>query len=188
MLCAMQVWIHPPYIIIDTFTRGMEKNRPSVSHVTKFGFYSRTDRVLTTTRIQSINQDTISDDARRSRDLFRYRWSGWDLSQGSMEEQMKNDPEPENKTRTRDQETTGILDTLSQQYGIGRNRRWCWSWCPSTTYLSKIINGFYSIVCSNTWNAYTGIAARGYVPRLVNHGERQYSDGKGNHINGLVGF
>lgn len=45
-----------------------------------------------------------------------------------------------------------------------------------------------SIVCSETWKAYTGIAARGYVHRLVNHGERQYSDGKGNHINGLEGF
>jgi len=45
-----------------------------------------------------------------------------------------------------------------------------------------------SIVCSDTWKAYTGIAARGYVHRLVNHGERQYSDGKGNHINGLEGF
>ena len=45
-----------------------------------------------------------------------------------------------------------------------------------------------SIVCSDTWKAYTGIAARGYVHCLVNHGERQYSDGKGNHINGLEGF
>ncbi|MEN6442893.1 MAG: IS1595 family transposase [Methanoregula sp.] len=45
-----------------------------------------------------------------------------------------------------------------------------------------------STVCSDTWKAYTGIAARGYVHRLVNHGERQYSDGKGNHINGLEGF
>jgi transposase-like protein len=45
-----------------------------------------------------------------------------------------------------------------------------------------------SIVCSDTWKAYTGIAARGYVHRLVNHGERQYSDGKGNHINGLESF
>jgi hypothetical protein len=43
-------------------------------------------------------------------------------------------------------------------------------------------------ICSDTWKAYTGIAARGYVHRLVNHGERQYSDGKGNHINGLEGF
>ncbi|MDD1700069.1 MAG: IS1595 family transposase [Methanoregula sp.] len=45
-----------------------------------------------------------------------------------------------------------------------------------------------SIICSDTWKAYTGIAARGYVHRLVNHGEKQYSDGKGNHINGLEGF
>jgi transposase len=45
-----------------------------------------------------------------------------------------------------------------------------------------------SIVCSDTWKAYTGIAAKGYVHRLVNHGERQYTDGKGNHINGLEGF
>jgi len=45
-----------------------------------------------------------------------------------------------------------------------------------------------SIVFSDTWKAYTGIATRGYVHRLVNHGERQYSDGKGNHINGLEGF
>ncbi len=45
-----------------------------------------------------------------------------------------------------------------------------------------------SIVCSDTWRAYTGIASRGFVHRLVNHGERQYSDGKGNHINGLEGF
>jgi len=45
-----------------------------------------------------------------------------------------------------------------------------------------------STVCSDTWKAYTGIAARGYVHRLVDHSERQYSDGKGNHINGLEGF
>ena len=45
-----------------------------------------------------------------------------------------------------------------------------------------------SVVCSDTWKAYSGIAAKGYVHLLVNHGERQYSDGKGNHINGLEGF
>jgi len=28
-----------------------------------------------------------------------------------------------------------------------------------------------SIVCSDTWRAYTGIASRGFVHRLVNHGE-----------------
>lgn len=45
-----------------------------------------------------------------------------------------------------------------------------------------------STVCSDTWRGYTGIAARGYVHRLVNHSEREYSDGRGNHINGLEGF
>jgi len=45
-----------------------------------------------------------------------------------------------------------------------------------------------STVCSDTWKAYTGIAAKGYVHRLVNHGEKQYSNEKGNHINGLKGF
>jgi len=51
---------------------------------------------------------------------------------------------------------------------------------------SKVKTG--SIVCSDMWRAYTGIASRGFVHRLVNHGDREYSDGKGNHINGLEGF
>jgi transposase len=55
-----------------------------------------------------------------------------------------------------------------------------------TLISQKVSTG--SIVCSDTWKAYTGIAARGYVHRLVNHTEGQYSDRKGNHINGLEGF
>jgi transposase len=42
-----------------------------------------------------------------------------------------------------------------------------------------------STVSSDTRNDYTMIATRGYVHRLVNLGEKQYSDGKGKHINGL---
>jgi transposase-like protein len=45
-----------------------------------------------------------------------------------------------------------------------------------------------STVCSDTWKSYTGIAAKGYVHRLVEHGKGEYSDKKGNHINGLEGF
>ena len=45
-----------------------------------------------------------------------------------------------------------------------------------------------SVVCSDTWKSYTGVAANGYVHRLVKHYRGQYSDGKGNHINGLEGF
>ena len=43
-------------------------------------------------------------------------------------------------------------------------------------------------VCSDTWRAYTGLATKGYVHRLVKHNKKQYSDRKGNHINGLEGF
>lgn len=45
-----------------------------------------------------------------------------------------------------------------------------------------------SVVCSDTWRGYTGIAAKGYVHRMVEHGKNEYSDRKGNHINGLEGF
>ena len=45
-----------------------------------------------------------------------------------------------------------------------------------------------SVVCSDTWRGYTGIAARGYVHRMVEHRKNEYSDKKGNHINGLEGF
>jgi len=45
-----------------------------------------------------------------------------------------------------------------------------------------------SVICSDTWKSYTGIAAKGYVHRLVEHGKGKYTDQKGNHINGLEGF
>jgi len=44
-----------------------------------------------------------------------------------------------------------------------------------------------STVCSDTLVSYTGVAAKGYVHRLVDH-HATYSDGKGTHINGLEGF
>jgi transposase len=43
-----------------------------------------------------------------------------------------------------------------------------------------------SVVCSDTWRGYTGIAAKGYVHRLVNHGHTYVNNGT--HINGLEGF
>lgn len=47
-----------------------------------------------------------------------------------------------------------------------------------------------SSVCSDTWRAYTGLAAKGYVHRTVEHGEKEYvqKDNRKNHINGLEGF
>lgn len=45
-----------------------------------------------------------------------------------------------------------------------------------------------SIICSDGWRGYTGLAAKGYVHRLVDHSKGEYSDHKGHHINGLEGF
>jgi transposase-like protein/ribosomal protein L37E len=42
-------------------------------------------------------------------------------------------------------------------------------------------------VCSDTYNSYTGLAAKGYIHRTVEHREKEYVKGK-NHINGLEGF
>jgi len=44
-----------------------------------------------------------------------------------------------------------------------------------------------STVFSDTWRGYTGIAAKGYVHRLVKHSRESYVT-NGNHINGLEGF
>jgi transposase len=45
-----------------------------------------------------------------------------------------------------------------------------------------------STICSDTWASYTGIAAKGYVHRLVDHTKGEYATGRGTHINGLEGF
>jgi transposase len=45
-----------------------------------------------------------------------------------------------------------------------------------------------SIICSDTWKSYTGIAAKGYIHRLVEHNKGEYVNAQGNHINGLEGF
>ena len=45
-----------------------------------------------------------------------------------------------------------------------------------------------SVICSDTWKSYTGIAAKGYIHRLIEHQKGQYVDKHGNHINGLEGF
>ena len=44
-----------------------------------------------------------------------------------------------------------------------------------------------SVVCSDTFPSYTGVAAGGYVHRLVDHSQA-FSDRKGSHVNGLEGF
>ena len=45
-----------------------------------------------------------------------------------------------------------------------------------------------SVVCSDPGDSDTGVAAKGYVHRLEEHGAGQFSDGRGSHINGWEGF
>lgn len=45
-----------------------------------------------------------------------------------------------------------------------------------------------STICSDDWRGYTGLAAKGYVHRVIEHNENEYSNRKGNHINSLEGF
>ena len=46
-----------------------------------------------------------------------------------------------------------------------------------------------SIICSDDWCGYTGLVAKGYMHRLVEHGKNEYSDKKGSHIiRGLLGM
>jgi transposase len=45
-----------------------------------------------------------------------------------------------------------------------------------------------SVVYSDTWKGYTGVASGGYVHRLVEHGKGEFSDKRGSHINGMEGF
>lgn len=44
-----------------------------------------------------------------------------------------------------------------------------------------------SVVCSDTFPSYTGVAAGGYIHRLVDHSQT-FSDRQGSHVNGLEGF
>ncbi len=55
---------------------------------------------------------------------------------------------------------------------------------PSRVDISKYI---LLKVLTLTWRGYTGIAAKGYVHRLVNHSKSNYVT-NGNHINSLEGF
>lgn len=45
-----------------------------------------------------------------------------------------------------------------------------------------------TVICSDTWRGYTGIAIKGYLHRLVNHSKGEWTNVEGNHINGLEGF
>jgi len=97
--------------------------------------------------------------------------------------------------KNRQQETTRGFGTLKQPvFGILCRSGQVWARLINKTKaedLQPLIEKQVkkgSIICSDTRRGYTGIALKGYVHRLVRHAENEYTDQKGNHINGLEGF
>ena len=69
--------------------------------------------------------------------------------------------------------------------GLGRGRAQRGGQDPAPLLRQRVGTG--SVVCPDTFTSYTGVAAKGYVHRLVDHSQT-FSDHRGSHINGLEGF
>lgn len=97
--------------------------------------------------------------------------------------QLKKEPESKRGLGTTKQPVFGILTRRGKVFARLVDATEAGDLLPIITKRVKV----GSRVCSDTWRAYTGLAAKGYVHRTVEHGEKEYARGK-NHINGLEGF
>lgn len=97
--------------------------------------------------------------------------------------QLKKEPESKRGRGTTKQPVFGILTRRGKVFARLVDDTEAQDLLPIIT--KKVRAG--SRVCSDTWRAYTGLAAEGYGHRTVEHGEKEYVRGK-NHINGLEGF
>jgi len=100
--------------------------------------------------------------------------------------QLKKEPESRRGWGTAKQPVFGILTRKGKVFAKLVDDTEARDLLPIIT--KKVKAG--SNVCSDTWRAYTGLAAKGYVHRTVEHGEKEYvqKDNRKNHINGLEGF
>ena len=100
--------------------------------------------------------------------------------------QLKKEPESKRGWGTVKQPVFGILTRRGKVFAKLVDATEAKDLLPIIT--KKVRAG--SSVCSDTWRAYTGLAAKGYVHRTVEHGEKEYvqKDNRKNHINGLEGF
>lgn len=98
-------------------------------------------------------------------------------------DQLRKEPESKRGFGTTKQPVFGILTRQGKVFAKLVDDTEAGNLIPLIT--KKVKTG--SRVCSDTWRAYTGLAAKGYVHRTVEHGEKEYVRGK-NHINGLEGF
>jgi transposase-like protein len=97
--------------------------------------------------------------------------------------QLRKEPESKRGFGTTKQPVFGILTRHGKVFAQLIDDREAKDLIPIIT--KQVEAG--SKICSDTWRAYTGLAAKGYVHRTVEHGEKEYVRGK-NHINGLEGF
>ncbi len=100
--------------------------------------------------------------------------------------QLKKEPESKRGLGTTKQPVFGILTRQGKVFAKLVDATEAKDLMPIIT--KKVRAG--SNVCSDTWRAYTGLAAKGYVHRTVEHGEKEYVqlNNRKNHINGLEGF
>lgn len=100
--------------------------------------------------------------------------------------QLKKEPESKRGRGTTKQPVFGILTRQGKVFAKLVDDTEAKDLIPIIT--KKVRTG--SSVCSDTWRAYTGLAAKGYVHRTVEHREKEYvqKDNRKNHINGLEGF
>jgi transposase-like protein len=100
--------------------------------------------------------------------------------------QLKKEPESKRGRGTTKQPVFGILTRRGKVFARLVDATEARDLLPIIT--KKVKTG--SSVCSDTWRAYTGLAAKGYVHRTVEHGDKEYvqKDNRKNHINGLEGF
>ena len=100
--------------------------------------------------------------------------------------QLKKEPENKRGFGTTKQPVFGILTRQGKVFAKLVDDTEAKDILPIITRKVKV----GSNICSDTWRAYTGLAAKGYVHRTVEHKEREYvqKDNRKNHINGLEGF
>ena len=100
--------------------------------------------------------------------------------------QLKKEPESKRGWGTTKQPVFGILTRRGKVFARLVDATEAKDLIPIIT--KKVRTG--SSVCSDTWRAYTGLAAKGYVHRTVEHGEKEFVqlNNRKNHINGLEGF
>jgi transposase len=164
--------------ILEDFLFGLSTNKVLERHpeISKYRLLKITQlaRIAMTNDIPDIFSGTVEVDE-------TYLGGSW---KNKRKKVKRNEPQSKRGKGTTKQAIFGILCRKGEVYaqlidGVKKKDL-------QPVIEKKVKKG--STVCSDTWGGYTGIAMKGYVHRLVDHGKQEYSDLKGGHINGMEGF